>query len=49
MSSPPPPESPSEESPRVPVFRTWRGLYFFVLGMLALYIVFLALWSRWFT
>jgi len=45
----PPPEVQSEGSPRVPIFRTWRGLYIFVLSMLAVYIAFLAAWSRWFT
>ncbi len=27
----PPSESPSEEAPNVPGFRTWRGIYVFVL------------------
>lgn len=44
----PPPERPSDESPHVPGFRSWRALYCVVLVCLALFIVSLALWSRWF-
>jgi len=39
------PEEP-EEAPGVPGFRTWRGVYLFVLGMFVLMVVALALFSR---
>ena len=34
--------------PHLPVFRTWRGVYFFVAGAYVLYVVLLAAWTRWF-
>lgn len=39
------PEEP-EEAPGVPGFRTWRGVYAFVLGMFVLMVVGLAIFSR---
>jgi hypothetical protein len=35
-----------DESPRVPGFRTWRGVYVFVFGAFLLLVVLLALFSR---
>lgn len=43
MSLVPPPD---DESPGVPVFRTWRGVYWFVLGSFAVVVVLLALFTR---
>jgi hypothetical protein len=40
-----PPEEP-EEAPGVPGFKTWRGVYVFVLGMFILMVLALALFSR---
>ncbi|HWD18369.1 MAG TPA: hypothetical protein VHB20_03755 [Verrucomicrobiae bacterium] len=37
----------SDEAPGVPGFRSWRGVYIFLLAALAFYIVALALGSRW--
>lgn len=34
------------EAPRVPGFRTWRGVYLFVFGAFLLLVVALALFSR---
>jgi hypothetical protein len=47
MSNSLPPEPPSDESPHVPGFRSWRAVYLVVLGSLAFYIALLAAWSRW--
>jgi hypothetical protein len=38
----------SDESPGVPGFRTWRGIYFFVFLCFVFAVTFLALFSRWF-
>lgn len=35
-----------DESPRVPGFRTWRGVYVFVFGAFLVLVVLLALFSR---
>lgn len=35
-----------DESPRVPGFRTWRGVYLFVFGAFLVLVVLLALFSR---
>jgi hypothetical protein len=35
-----------DNSPGVPGFRTWRGVYLFVLGVFALIVVALTLFSR---
>jgi hypothetical protein len=42
------PEPHSDESPGVPGFRTWRGIYLFVFGAFVLVVALLALFSRWF-
>lgn len=42
-TSDPPTES---ESPGVPGFRTWRGVYFFVFGCFLLVVVLLAIFTR---
>ena len=47
MSFAPPPEPPSDESPHVPGFRSWRAIYCVVLGSLAFYLALLVAWSRW--
>ncbi len=43
-SSPEP--SDHGESPGVPGFRTWRGVYLFVFGCFVLVVVLLAIFSR---
>ena len=43
-----PTETPSDESPGVPGFRTWRGIYLFVFVSFGLVVVLLALFSRLF-
>ena len=44
---PPPPDHPMhDESPGVPGFRTWRGIYLFVFVSFVLVVVLLALFSR---
>lgn len=35
-----------DESPRVPGFRTWRGVYVFVFGAFLVLVLLLALFSR---
>lgn len=35
--------------PGLPGIRTWRGVYGFVLGAYALYLLLLAAWTRWFS
>jgi len=47
MKDSPAPVPPPEEPPHVPALRTWRAIYFCALGLLALYIILLAAWSRW--
>ncbi len=46
MSRELPPDPPESELPRVPGFRTWRGIYLFVFGAFLLLVVALALFSR---
>jgi hypothetical protein len=41
--------SEDDESPGVPGFRTWRGVYLFVLGVFALLVIALTLFSRFFS
>ncbi|HEV8540833.1 MAG TPA: hypothetical protein VGR78_00445 [Verrucomicrobiae bacterium] len=49
-----PPESPASfteceednETPGVPGFRTWRGVYWFVMGWFMLVVILLALFTR---
>lgn len=36
----------NEEDPGVPLFRTWRGVYAFVLGCFIVVIVLLTIFSR---
>ena len=38
--------SDHDESPGVPGFRTWRGVYLFVFGWFVLVVVLLAIFSR---
>lgn len=40
-SSPP----PADESPGVPGFRSWRGVYWFVFGCFALFVVLLTIFE----
>jgi hypothetical protein len=42
----PPDSSADDESPGVPGFRTWRGVYLFVFLFFLLAVVLLALFSR---
>lgn len=46
--SPPPPSSPSDESPGVPGFRTWRGVYIFVLVTFVVTVALLACFAGMF-
>ena len=46
MKSPDPHNS--DESPGVPGFRTWRGIYFFVFVSFVVVVVLLAVFSRYF-
>ena len=41
-----PPPEPDPDSPGVPGFRTWRGVYLFVFGCFLLAVVALTLFSR---
>ena len=40
------PEPTDDESPGVPGFGTWRGVYLFVFGCFVLVVVLLAIFSR---
>ncbi len=40
------PPSPDDESPRVPGFRTWRGIYWLVFLWFVLVVALLAVFSR---
>lgn len=40
------PKADDPESPRVPGFRTWRGVYLFVFGAFLVLVFLLALFSR---
>jgi hypothetical protein len=46
MKQPPPDPLRNEESPGVPGFRTWRGIYLFVFVFFVVCVVLLALLSR---
>ena len=46
MKSPDPHNS--DESPGVPGFRTWRGIYLFVFIFFVMVVALLAFFSRWF-
>lgn len=48
MKSVPPDPQSSDETPGVPGFRTWRGVYLFVFVCFVLVVVLLALFSRYF-
>jgi hypothetical protein len=48
MKGPPPEPATDDESPGVPGFRTWRGVYLFVFAFFILVVVLLALFSRLF-
>ena len=46
----PGPGDPSDaEAPRVPGFRTWRGVYLFVFGWFVLLVALLAAFTRFFS
>ena len=40
------PNDPADESPGVPCFRTWRGVYLFVFAAFVLVVIALAILSR---
>lgn len=44
--STPPLPPPSDEKPGVPGFRTWRGVYFFVLGCFIATVAALTIFTR---
>lgn len=44
-----PAASGNTEAPRLPGFRTWPGVYCFVLGLFVLYIILLAILSQTFS
>jgi hypothetical protein len=44
----PMPPEPNDDSPGVPGFRTWRGVYLFVLGCFVAVVIALTLFSRFF-
>ncbi len=48
MNPTPPDPSPHDESPDVPGFRSWRGVYLFVFGCFVVVVILLALFSRYF-
>ena len=42
------PDPQSDDSPGVPGFRTWRGIYLFTFGVFVVVVALLALFSSWF-
>ena len=40
--------APDDEAPGLPVFRHWRGVYFFVFGCFVLVVAALAIFSRYY-
>jgi len=48
MKSPQVDPPDSDEAPRVPGFRHWRGIYIFVFAFFVLVVVLLAIFSRYF-
>jgi hypothetical protein len=48
MKSTPADPSTPDESPRVPGFCSWRGIYLFVFAFFVLVVVLLTLFSRYF-
>jgi hypothetical protein len=50
VTCPPTPDVPGEsDPPGVPGFRTWRGVYLFVVGWFVLVVALLAVFSRFFS
>jgi hypothetical protein len=49
MKSPEADSPASDESPRVPGFRHWRGIYIFVFTFFVLVVVLLTIFSRYFS
>jgi hypothetical protein len=45
-SEPDPPPHSESETTGLPGFRTWRGVYVFVLGVFVVYVVLLAVFAR---
>jgi hypothetical protein len=45
---PPPEPAPDDQTPGVPGFRTWRGVYLFVLAFFVVVVILLAGFSRLF-
>ena len=45
----PPPPSPSDDAPGGPGFRTWRGVYLFVLAAFIVVVIALTLFTRAYT
>jgi hypothetical protein len=43
-----PPPLPEDETPGVPIFRTWRGVYWFVAACFAAVVAALTVFSHWF-
>jgi hypothetical protein len=43
------PDPNDEESPGVPGFRSWRGVYWFVLGSFVFVVALLAIFTRTFS
>ena len=46
MSLSPPPPSPNDDEPGVPLFRTWGGVYLFVLACFVVVVILLTIFSR---
>ncbi|MEY2878304.1 MAG: hypothetical protein RLZZ15_684 [Verrucomicrobiota bacterium] len=46
MSAPTPPDSSDGDSPGVPLFRTWRGVYWFVFLSFAAMVLGLTVFAR---
>jgi hypothetical protein len=42
------PSARETEEPGLPLFRSWRGIYFFVFIIFVLVVVLLTIFSRWF-
>ncbi len=48
MKSSPSTHSSSDDSPGVPGFRSWRGVYLFVFAAFVIVVALLTVFSRWF-
>ena len=46
ITPPTSPTPPNDESPGVPGFRTWRGVYLFVFGCFVAVVIALTIFSR---